>query len=220
MLGREDVSVTMRRLTRWVPAAGRLECMRLRSRVRAGVATALVATLAGVAVVLSAGVASAETARVVDALGDVAHPVDISTVTVRHTDRAVVVRVRHEDLRRRGSAGLSVFVDSDAARNGPEFVLGGGLFEGTDYLLTGARGWRSDNRVVECSYRMRVNWDRDLSVVRMDRGCFDDAERVRVAVRASGETEPGSTQWVTDWAGEARWGDWLSADSATTPAVA
>lgn len=177
-------------------------------RVRVGV----VALLATAAVVVSAGGAMAETARVVDAPDDMGHPADVASATVRYTSDAVVVRVRHDDLRRRGSAGLSVFYDTDAARKGPEFVLGGGLFEGTDYLLTGARGWKSNNKPVECSYRMRVNFTKDVSVVRMDRGCFDDAAQVRVAVRVSGESAAAG-EWLDDWVGERRWGGWLAADT-------
>lgn len=174
--------------------------------------TVVVAALSATVLAFTAGAASAETARVADEVGDMGHYVDVSSVTVRHTADEVVVRVRHEDLRRNGSAGLSVFYDVDASRKGPEFVLSGGLFDGTDYLLTGASGWKSNNEMVRCSYRMRVKYAKDVSVVRIDRGCFDDVMQVRVAVRASGEAASGA--WRYDWAGERRWGDWLVADPA------
>lgn len=192
---------------RWAPPlVGWKGCLMMKVRA------AVVSVVSASAVVFSAGLASAETAQVTDAPRDMGHHVDVQSVTVRHTAQDVVVRVRHEDLRRHGNAGLSVFFDTEADRKGPESVLGGGLFDGTDYLLTGASGWRSDNTMVECSYRMRVNFAKDVSVVRADRGCFDDAFEVRVAVRASGEA--GSRKWRYDWAGDRRWGDWLVADPA------
>lgn len=175
----------------------------------------LIVGLAGVAP--SAGAASAstraETASLSDAVGDMGHPADIYWARMKHTRKAVVVRVQHASLPVHGSQSVSVFFDTDAGRDGAEFVLNGGLFlrEGSGhqkFTLTHARGWASTGRVVNCEYAMSVDFDRGVSRLVAKRSCLGMPSRVRVGVRVEGETDAGV--WRTDWAGgRHEWTPWL-----------
>lgn len=167
--------------------------------------TAALSLLAAGAV---AGPASGATHATVDARGDLAHGADLLRVHVTNEDR-VTVRVKHEDLVRSWKSGssLSVFLDTDPARAGAEFVFVGGTFEGSDYALLPAEGFRrsSDEQVPlnGGSYRMRLDYDRDVAVIRFDRAVLGDPGKVRVEVRTGGATGPSGTGGV-DWLGKAR----------------
>ena len=96
-----------------------------------------------------AGPVSAETAAYADTRGDIAQGADIRTVRVVNGEKRLRVTVRHRDLVRsfRSGSSLSVFIDTDRARRGPEFVFTGGTFEGADYALLEADDFEAaDNR--------------------------------------------------------------------------
>ena len=87
--------------------------------------------------------AGADTVQVSDPR-DLDHGVDLRSVSVRHTARAIVVTTTHTDLRpsyRTGSSG-TVFLDTDPTDTGPEYVFAGGYFGGTDYMLLEHRRFR------------------------------------------------------------------------------
>lgn len=159
------------------------------------------------AVALTAGSASAETARLADDVADMGHYADAESAVVRHTSRALVVKVQHQSLRRTGDAGISVFIDTDRRRSGPEFVLNGGLYEGTDYALWRARGLDRTGQMLMCAYRMKVDYASDSTLVRVSRDCLGGPAKVRTAIRVSGGFEP---DFAEDWVGSQRWTGWLT----------
>lgn len=127
---------------------------------------------------------------------------DITGITARHGSENLVVKVRFADLRRNSRAGLSIFVDSDRTRRGPDHALGTGLGDGTDYALTRARRWRSVGGHVDCDYDLRIKWGQDRARARISRECFDRAGLVRVSVKMTDYHD--ASHPVTDWAPRAR----------------
>lgn len=125
-------------------------------------------------------------------------PNDLYSLSVRHSTDNVVVKLTFADLRRDSSAGMSVFVDTDAASQGPDFALGTGLGDGTDYALTRTDGWRSTGAPLDCSYELRLRWARDVAKLRMARDCFDDPARVRVSVKMVDAFD--ASHPIRDWA--------------------
>lgn len=158
------------------------------------------AALGGAALLLStlAAPAQAEVYGIDDPADASASLTDIHALSVRHGADNVVVKVRFADLRRKGSAGMSVFLDSDRASAGPEYVLGMGLSDGTDYLLTPADGWRSAQQSVDCDYQAWLRYDRDVAKVWISRGCLDEPEEVRVSVKMTDDSD--ASHPITDWA--------------------
>ncbi|MGN6130713.1 MAG: hypothetical protein ACTHOK_10280 [Nocardioidaceae bacterium] len=139
---------------------------------------------------------------------DLSHGVDLRSVRVTNGDRDVVVVTTHSDLRRdpsTGSAG-AVYVDTDPADAGPEFVFVGGYYEGTDYRLLHTEGFghRRWGAPVAGSYRMSVDYAADRVRMRMSRSALGSPGKVRVAVRVSGTRPDGSSAGVVDWLGEPR----------------
>lgn len=171
------------------------------------------AVLSTVSTFVLAGAAVAETAVFSDARGDLAHGADIHRVRVVNEDR-VKVRVVHRDLVRsyRSGSSMSVFLDTDRDRTGPEFVFLGGTFEGSDYALVRADGWKAASRTAEplrCGYDMKLDYAKDAALVRIDRACLGRPGAVRVEVKTGGELASGDT--AVDWLGRprhfARWVD-------------
>lgn len=165
---------------------------------------ALVAT-AGLALAAIAGVtapATAATGTFEDARGDVAHGVDLESVKVVN-EKSIRVVVQHADLVRsfRSGASMTVFLDTDRSESGPEFAFPSALFEGGDYALipTVGDGWTFKRRAVPltCSYELNLDFARDVTRIRIGRGCVDHPEDVRVAVKAGGEQPDGDI--VRDW---------------------
>jgi hypothetical protein len=135
-----------------------------------------------------------------DAHGDMPHGADIWKVTVGHR-KQVTVDIRHADLVRSyksGSSG-SVFLDTDPARRGPEYVFTGGFYEGADYQLARADGWKEVGSPINlrCSYVMKLDYARDVTHIAIGRGCLGKPAKVRVAVRTGGEQPDGTI--VRDW---------------------
>jgi hypothetical protein len=156
-----------------------------------------------------AGAASAETAVFRDARGDMAHGADIQRVRVVNEGR-VKVKVVHRNLVRSYKSGssLAVFLDTDRHRQGPEFVFQGGTFDGADYALLRAKGWKAAGRQavpMRCGYDMKLDYVNETALVRIDRSCLGDPRQVRVEVKTGGELREGAeTTTVVDWLGNAR----------------
>lgn len=184
---------------------------RLSRRIAATVSALVAVPLAAVlSAGLSAGPAYAESAGFRDPADAAGSPTDIRHVRINHTQRALRLRVAFTDLRRTGSSGMSVFVDTDRARRGPERVLSAGLFDGTDYLMFRTRGWQVRGEPLSCSYRLWLDYADDVARVRMARGCLTRAGRVRVALRMTDDN--GNDGTITDWLGERRqFTRWLAA---------
>lgn len=159
-----------------------------------------------------AGAAAAETTVFRDARGDLDHGADIHRVRVVN-DEQVRVKVVHQDLVRSYKSGssLSVFIDTDRSRRGPEFLFLGGTFEGADYALVRAKGWKaaSDRQVPlhGGSYVMRLDYAKDTALVRIDRVVLGNPGAIRVEVKTGGElvpTEEAPATTGVDWLGKRR----------------
>lgn len=172
--------------------------MNMRTRVGASVALTA-ATLALAAPAMAASLVVRDPA-------DIQHGVDLLEVKVVNGDEDLRVTLTHINLRKsfRTGAGGAVYLDTDAADRGPEYVFAGGFFEGTDYLLTRTEGFGPQRwgKAVHCDYRMRLDYAEEKTRMRMAQDCLGDADQVRVAVKVSGQRTDGST--LTDWLGEPR----------------
>ena len=159
------------------------------------------ASAAGASAAAPAGTSPTATGTLVatDAHGDMAHGADIWKVTVGHR-KQVTVDIRHADPVRsyKGGSSGSVFLDTDPARTGPEYVFTGGLFEGADYQLARVKGWKTVGPInLRCSYIMKLDYAGDVTHIAIGRGCLGDPAKVRVAVRTGGEQPDGTL--VRDW---------------------
>lgn len=179
-----------------------------RTARRAGAVTVLTAAAVTLAV---PGPAAAETASFKDARGDMG-PADTRFGADLHrvkvvNDAKVRIKVTHANLvpdHETGSS-LSAFVDADKDRKGPEYVFTGGTFEGSDYGLIKARGWKAQNRrVVDCAHRMDVDYDKDTATLVMARSCLGDPGRIRVEVVTGQFRGTTTDDAVRDWLGERR----------------
>jgi hypothetical protein len=145
---------------------------------------------------------------------DLDHGVDLRSVVVDHGATNLVVTTTHTDLResfRSGSAG-AVFIDTDASDPGPEYVLAGGYFVGTDYILLSTDGFARSawGEPVEGSYRMKVDYDQEHVRMRISRDAIGSPEEVRVAVRVAG-AKPDGSNTRRDWLGAPRsFTDWVA----------
>lgn len=172
----------------------------------------LVATAAAtLTATLVAAPAQAEQVRLDDGADATASLTDIRVVRARHTDDRVRVKVGFPDLRKRADAVLNVYVDTDEAENGPEYVLGTPLFSGGDYALWRMEDWKYvGNMPVDCRYGMTFRWRRDFVVFSARRGCFQRPEQVRIGLRMRDAAD--DSHRVTDWLkGRRQFTRWLDA---------
>ena len=147
---------------------------------------------------------------------DLHHGVDLRSVVVDHKANNLVVTTTHTNLREtfRSGSGGAVFIDTDPADAGPEYVVVGGYFVGTDYTLLHTDGFAGSTwgDPVEGSYRMTVDYDKEQVRTRISREALGSPEQVRVAVRVAGTRTDGSDT-RRDWLGEPRsFTEWVAAD--------
>lgn len=167
-----------------------------------------------------AGTATADAAAFRDARGDMSQGADIHKVRVVNEKR-VRVKVTHRDLVRsfRSGSSIAVYIDTDPKRSGPEYVLQGATFEGGDYALLKADGFQAaGNRQAPLhggSYLMRLDFDRDVARIAIDRVVLGNPGKVRVAVKTGAEMLPKGSR--TPGPTEV---DWLTAPETFTPWVA
>ncbi len=160
------------------------------------------------ATMLAPAPAMAQTRIVTDA-DDIAHGVDVLRLRVTHEKR-VSVHLKHANLRRtfKQTGGISIFLDTDRATKGPEFVLGTGLFA-TDYQLSHAEGWKAVGEPLTCPHRLRFDFAEDRTHVWFNRKCLGSPADVRVAVKAAGQTKDGAI--LVDWVTKRRaFTDWVA----------
>jgi hypothetical protein len=123
----------------------------------------------------------------------------------------------HRDLVRsfRSGSSISIFLDTDRARRGPEYVFTGGTFEGADYALLKANGFKAaGNRQAPLhggSYIMRLDYRRNVAHISIDQVVLKDPGAVRVAVKTGAEALPAGGGTGT------REVDWLGAPRQLTP---
>jgi hypothetical protein len=179
---------------------------------------ATASALSAVATLSLAGAAAADTGVFTDARGDLDHGADIHRVRVVNGEQ-VKIKVVHRDLVRSYESGssIAVFIDTDRTRKGPEFVFLGGTFEGADYALLKAEGWkRANDRQVPLrggTYLMKLDYDKDTAVIRIDREVLRSPGAVRVEVKTGGEMVPDGSKPATNEV------DWLGARREFTPWV-
>lgn len=123
---------------------------------------------------------------------------DIYGVEANHGGDNLFVKVRFNDLVRSSAAGLSIYLDTDRERKGPEYVLSSGLGDGTDYVLTGADGWQGSDDLIDCDYAARPQWGNDVFRAVISRDCFDRADSVRVSVKMIDRAD--GSHPIGDWA--------------------
>ena len=145
-----------------------------------------------------AGPAAADVRTFADAKGDVAGGADIWRVTVTHALR-VRVAIKMDDIVTdfTSDAGATVYVDTDPATPGPDFLLGTPLFEGSDYAMFRTDGWKPVGQPLTCFHRVQLDFDKDVARVVFGRGCLGGPDAVRVAVKtASGQPDGIARDWL------------------------
>lgn len=168
--------------------------MRIIPTLTTAVTTAAVAAL-GLGI---AGPAHAAGVQLTDP-SDTSHGSDLLAVKVAHRQANLVVVTTHDDLRRSpssGSGGL-VYLDTDRADRGPEYVVVGGYFEGTDYVLLETEGFgvAQWGEPVEGSYELSIDYAADKVRTKIAQEAIGSPDEVRVAVKASGPSA-ATTDWV------------------------
>lgn len=159
-----------------------------------------VAVLAAVLLAGAAAPASAGTVRVTDG-DDKAMLADILRVRVTHSQKWVKVRVRFDDLAGSGlrrTQAMSVFLDTDGSRGGPEYRFQTGLNRGSDYRLHKMKSWVGKGRHVDnCAYRLTIDWTADLATFAVPSNCLKNPTKVAAAVKSFEWDDEGGQQ--TDW---------------------
>ena len=147
------------------------------------VAVLLAAALFASSLVSFATPANADSATFKD--GNSRGSMDIRRVRVINEKR-LTVRVVVKDLRRRAGAGsVSVWLDKNARRSGPEFHIGSGLWE-SDWQIGRTTGWRFTRGPLNCPIDQRLLFKRDVIVFQTGRGCLGRYGKVRVSVTTYG----------------------------------
>ncbi len=169
--------------------------------------TTLTALSAGALLLSAAPPATAASTTVTDP-DDTTHGSDLLSVRVRNAEHKVVVVTHHANLRKDPASGSggALYVDTDPDDKGPEYVLVGGYFEGTDYVLLHTEGFprKSWGQPAEGSYRMTVDYAADTVRFRMSRAVLGTPDEVRVGAKVSGTRPNGSTAGTVDWLGQPR----------------
>ncbi len=178
------------------------------------------AAVSALSVTALAGPAMAASSILNDARGDMSQGAEIRKVRVLNGEDTLRIAVVHRDLvpSFRSGSSLSVFLDTDRSRKGPEYVFTGGTFEGSDYALLEADGFQvKNNRQVPLhggSYMMRVDYVKDVARISIDQVVLGSPAAVRVEVKTGAELLPeGGTARPAEV-------DWLGTPKTFTPWVA
>jgi hypothetical protein len=172
---------------------------RLRRTVLTGIGAGLLLTTA-------AGPASAERLGLDDPADASASLSDILAVSAVHGTQRVTVRVDFAELEPTsdfGPSSLSVFIDTDTSKKGPEFRIGTGLQVGTDYQLVRMKNWKPVGEALACEHDVKLNFKANRVRTRVDRSCLGDPAKVRIGVKMT-DLWDGSHP-VVDWLGKPRY---------------
>ena len=177
---------------------------------RAPRTTRLLAAAGGVALTLGlAGPASAEATSFDDGADTPASLNDILVVNLNHGANQAKVKISFTDLRKRsagGPASIVIFLDTLPNRKGPEFRLGSGLQNGTDYQLVRMRDWKPVGGPKSCEHNLDLQFRKDRLIFTVARGCIGTPETLRVGARMTDHFDPSHP--VHDWMkGPRRWTD-------------
>lgn len=168
--------------------------------------TALAAMVAPFAV--GATAAQAATSAVTDARGDVGHPLDIQSVTVRNGN-TLSITIHHRSLAagERISGWSGAYIDVDSRVAGPDYYIAGGL--GTDYELYWTNGWKRGGLIGGCYYHEGLNYAHNSTVFTLGRRCLNGASFRATKVRVSAVA--GAPRRTSDWApGWHRFSPWVA----------
>ena len=136
---------------------------------------------------------------------------DIRRVSANDKDAKLVVDVKVTDLVTEsdgGPASMSLFIDTDRSKPGPELRLGTGLQTGTDYQLTRMKKWRAVGEPLSCGHKVKLVSDKDKVRFRVNAGCLGSPDELRVGVKMV-DLWDGSHP-VRDWfKGVRSWTRWL-----------
>jgi hypothetical protein len=156
--------------------------------------------VAGALVIAPAAPASAETTSFVDGADAAPSLNDILRVGVNHGTDQVAVRIKFTDLRANsqgGPAGITIFLDTNRDRTGPEFRLDSGLQSGTDYQLHRARNWRPVGGPKSCEHNLDLQFRKDRLVFTVARGCIRTPDTVRVGAKMTDHFD--ASHPIHDW---------------------
>ena len=170
--------------------------------------TRLLAATGGVALAIAlAAPTQAETTSFNDGADTTASLQDILTVSVNHRADSATVKVTFTDLRRNSQGGpssIGIFLDTNQARNGPEFRLGSGLQNGTDYQLVRMRNWKPVGGPKNCEHHVDLKFAKDRLVFTVARSCIRTPDTLRVGAKMTDEFD--GSHPVHDWMkGPRRW---------------
>ncbi|MGH1565212.1 hypothetical protein [Mumia sp. DW29H23] len=136
-----------------------------------------------------------------DRIGDGVDGMDITSITVKNRRTSLILVVKVTDLKRRGQLGsVGFYLDTRPKRRGPEFAVGGGTSDGTDWGISPVRRWRP-GMPIHCRVGMSVDYARDRVAFRVSPTCLGAYGKVRVIAGAS-DTASGSQR--SDWAPKRR----------------
>ena len=131
---------------------------------------------------------------------------DILNVTAIHGTERVVVRVGFAELEPTSDfspSSLSIFIDTDRSAKGPEFRIGTGLQEGTDYQLVRMEKWKAVGEAMTCQHAVVLNFVSNRVRASVNRSCLGNPVRVRIGAKMT-DLYDGSHP-VVDWLGERRY---------------
>lgn len=168
---------------------------------RRGIRAGSVASLLAASLIASPA-AVADTGSFSDPAHDIRAGADVLTVQVTN-ERRVAVVVRHRNLRRSATPAVSVMVDTDPNRPGPEFSVDLNINE--LYVWRMRRWQRHGDAPIGCPVTGGFDYRADLTRVMMARrgDCLRPRGPIRVSVAALGRSG-------TDWApGYRRFSPWV-----------
>ncbi|KAA1428763.1 hypothetical protein [Nocardioides antri] len=141
----------------------------------------------------------ADTAEFKDVRGEARTGMDIHDVRLAHTDRALIVKTAHDDVRPtlRSGGSIAVFVDVDPHRRGPEYAFVAGTTRGSDFGLVETDGWRLGDAVRHADTSLSIDYENERVRVRIARSSIGDPDEVRLAVVAQGTRRNGELE--SDW---------------------
>lgn len=162
------------------------------------------ALVAAALVLGAAGAASADARTVIDP-SETESNADIHVVSVKHTLGQVRTKVGVNDLRptsKGGPSSISIFIDTDAAKPGPEFRLGSGLQEGSDYQLVAMKDWAPVGEPMACSHSVKLDFHENVVKTTVARTCLGSPEIVRIGVKTTDAFDPSHV--LVDWLNKKR----------------
>ncbi len=177
--------------------------------------TRLLAAAGGVALAVGlAAPAMAETTSFNDGADATGSLNDILKVSVDHGADDATVRISFADLRKRsqgGPASIAIFLDTKPDRKGPEFRLGSGLQNGTDYQLVRMRNWAPVGDPKSCEHNVDLKFAKDRLVFTAARSCIGTPDTLRVGAKMTDQFD--SSHPIHDWMkGPRRWTDTVASD--------